>query len=36
VSIDNGSGVLHPFWDEELKVLYLAGKGDSSIRYFEW
>ncbi|CAD8043058.1 unnamed protein product [Paramecium primaurelia] len=34
--IDTGSGVLYPYWDEQLKVLYLSGKGDSSIKYFEF
>lgn len=30
-----GTGVLMPFYDEDLGILYLAGKGDCSIRYYE-
>lgn len=33
--IDTSSGVLLPFYDPDSNVLYLCGKGDSSIRYFE-
>uniref|UniRef100_A0A8C6URT3 Coronin n=1 Tax=Neogobius melanostomus TaxID=47308 RepID=A0A8C6URT3_9GOBI len=33
--LDTGSGVLLPFYDPDTSVVYLGGKGDSSIRYFE-
>jgi len=34
-NLDNGAGVLMPFYDEDSDVLFLAGKGDSGIRYYE-
>ena len=34
-NIDNGTGVLFPFWDEETKMVYIVGKGDTNIRYYE-
>jgi len=33
--IDQAAGVIMPFYDEDINVLYLAGKGDGNIRYFE-
>ncbi|XP_072127512.1 coronin-1A-like [Mobula birostris] len=33
--IDVSSGVLIPFYDQDTGVVYLCGKGDSSIRYYE-
>ncbi|CAN9506016.1 unnamed protein product [Ophioblennius macclurei] len=33
--LDTSSGVLLPFFDPDTGVIYLCGKGDSSIRYFE-
>ncbi len=33
--IDQASGVLMPFYDPDLKILYLGGKGDGNIRYYE-
>jgi len=33
--IDTASGQLMPFFDNDSKVLYLAGKGDGNIRYYE-
>lgn len=33
--IDQAAGVLFPFYDAESDVVYVAGKGDGSIRYFE-
>ncbi|KAJ1982100.1 Coronin-like protein crn1 [Dimargaris verticillata] len=36
VSIDLSSGILMPFYDPDTKMLYLAGKGDGNIRYFEF
>ncbi|KAJ6446498.1 peptidoglycan binding domain-containing protein [Purpureocillium lavendulum] len=34
--LDSISGVCMPFWDEGSNCLYLAGKGDGNIRYFEY
>jgi len=34
-NIDTASGLLLPFYDADLKILYLAGKGDGNIRYYE-
>ncbi|GAB1226890.1 hypothetical protein ENUP19_0307G0011 [Entamoeba nuttalli] len=34
-TVDNQSGVLMPFYDPDLSILYLGGKGDSTISYFE-
>lgn len=33
--IDSSSGVLFPFYDHDTRMLYLAGKGDGNIRYYE-
>uniref|UniRef100_A0A8C9HXB4 Coronin n=1 Tax=Piliocolobus tephrosceles TaxID=591936 RepID=A0A8C9HXB4_9PRIM len=33
--LDTSSGVLLPFFDPDTNIVYLCGKGDSSIRYFE-
>ncbi|PAA67299.1 hypothetical protein BOX15_Mlig026481g1, partial [Macrostomum lignano] len=33
--LDNSNGVLFPFYDPDVNLLYLVGKGDSVIRYFE-
>uniref|UniRef100_A0A8C5G757 Coronin n=2 Tax=Gouania willdenowi TaxID=441366 RepID=A0A8C5G757_GOUWI len=33
--LDTSSGVLLPFYDPDTSIVYLCGKGDSSIRYFE-
>ncbi|CAD7082397.1 unnamed protein product [Hermetia illucens] len=33
--IDSSSGVITPFFDYDTKMLYLAGKGDGNIRYYE-
>lgn len=33
--IDQGSGVIFPFYDDDTNVVYLAGKGDGNIRYYE-
>ncbi|KXX79006.1 Coronin-like protein crn1 [Madurella mycetomatis] len=35
-SLDSISGVCMPFWDEGSNCLYLAGKGDGNIRYYEY
>lgn len=34
-NIDTASGVIMPFYDNDTTVLYLAGKGDGNIRYYE-
>jgi len=34
-SIDSASGVIMPFFDRDTNVLFLAGKGDGNIRYYE-
>jgi len=35
IPVDQQAGVLYPFYDEDCKVLYLAGKGDGNMRYYE-
>ncbi|KAI3399087.1 hypothetical protein diail_7887 [Diaporthe ilicicola] len=35
-NLDSISGVCMPFWDDGTSCLYLAGKGDGNIRYFEY
>lgn len=35
IMVDTSSGVLMPFYDSDLKILYVAGKGDGNIRYYE-
>ncbi|KAK4456009.1 hypothetical protein QBC34DRAFT_373768 [Podospora aff. communis PSN243] len=35
-SLDSISGICMPFWDDGSSCLYLAGKGDGNIRYFEY
>lgn len=34
-SIDNASGLIMPFYDNDTCVMFLAGKGDGNIRYYE-
>lgn len=34
-TVDQSSGVLMPFWSDN-NILFVAGKGDGNIRYFEW
>lgn len=36
VDIDQAAGVIMPFYDEDTQILYLAGKGDGNIRYYEF
>lgn len=33
--VDTASGMLMPFYDNDSSMLYLAGKGDGNIRYYE-
>ncbi|XP_068765734.1 coronin-6 isoform X3 [Struthio camelus] len=35
LEMDTSNGVLLPFYDPDSSIVYLCGKGDSSIRYFE-
>lgn len=34
-NIDTAAGIIMPFYDNDTSVLYLAGKGDGNIRYYE-
>ncbi|ODQ67960.1 DUF1900-domain-containing protein [Nadsonia fulvescens var. elongata DSM 6958] len=34
--LDTTAGVCMPYYDDDTKCLYLAGKGDGNIRYFEY
>ncbi|CAF0836321.1 unnamed protein product [Didymodactylos carnosus] len=34
--LDSSNGVLFPFYDEDTGLIFLCGKGDSTIRYFEY
>lgn len=34
--LDSSNGVIFPFYDEDTNMIYLCGKGDSAIRYFEY
>jgi coronin-1B/1C/6 len=36
VNIDNQAGMLMPFYDEDSDLIFLAGKGDGTIRYYEF
>ena len=35
VTVDNSAGVIAPFYDEDSDIIFLAGKGDGNVRYFE-
>jgi len=35
-NIDNQAGMLIPFYDEDSDLIFLAGKGDGAIRYYEF
>ncbi|KAH3687595.1 hypothetical protein WICPIJ_001405 [Wickerhamomyces pijperi] len=35
-TVDQSSGILVPLYDESTNVLYVGGKGDGNIRYFEF
>uniref|UniRef100_A0A3B4Z7V1 Coronin n=1 Tax=Stegastes partitus TaxID=144197 RepID=A0A3B4Z7V1_9TELE len=35
LELDTSNGVLLPYYDADANMVYLSGKGDSSIRYFE-
>jgi len=34
-NVDTASGILMPFYDNDTTILFLAGKGDGNIRYYE-
>lgn len=34
--LDNSNGLLFPFYDRDTGMIFLCGKGDSAIRYFEY
>jgi len=34
-NIDTAAGILMPFYDNDTNMLYLAGKGDGNVRYYE-
>jgi coronin-1B/1C/6 len=36
VELDSSNGIMFPYYDEDINVIFLCGKGDSSIRYFEY
>lgn len=35
VDLDQAAGVIMPFFDDDSNILFLAGKGDGNVRYFE-
>jgi len=34
-TVDSASGLLMPFYDEDTKILFVGGKGDGNVRYYE-
>lgn len=34
-TVDSSSGVVFPFYDHDTNVVFLAGRGDGNIRYYE-
>ncbi|KAI9479711.1 Coronin-like protein crn1 [Coemansia sp. RSA 990] len=36
VNVDMSAGMLMPFYDASTRMLYVAGKGDGNIRYYEY
>lgn len=36
LDIDQAAGVIIPFYDGDTNILYLAGKGDGNVRYYEF
>lgn len=36
MDVDTSSGVLMPFFDPDINLLYVAGKGDGNVRYYEF
>lgn len=35
ILLDQGTGALYPYFDPGTQMLYIAGKGDANVRYFE-
>eukprot|EP00932_Pfiesteria_piscicida_P008350 SRR837773.1874.p1 GENE.SRR837773.1874~~SRR837773.1874.p1 ORF type:complete len:463 (-),score=209.65 SRR837773.1874:161-1516(-) len=35
LDLDQGTGCLYPFFDPATQMLYISGKGDANVRYFE-
>lgn len=35
INLDQGSGVLYPFYDPDTTCLFVAGKGDGTVRFYE-
>lgn len=35
LDLDQSAGVIMPYYDEDSSILYLSGKGDGTIRYYE-
>jgi len=35
IELDQSAGVLVPYYDEDTSILFIAGKGDGNIRYYE-
>jgi len=33
--VDNANGLLQPYYDEDTDILFLSGKGDGSVKYYE-
>lgn len=36
LNLDQGTGALYPTYDPDTKLLFLAGKGDGNVRFFEY
>lgn len=36
ISVDSSSGILMPFFDPSTNILFIAGKGDGNVRYYEF
>lgn len=34
-TIDSSSGIVFPFYDPDTNIVFLAGKGDGNIRFYE-
>jgi len=34
-NVDTAAGILMPFYDDDTNMLFLAGKGDGNVRYYE-
>ena len=35
ITVDSGAGALYPHYDADLGLLYLLGKGDTNVRFYE-